>query len=108
VHADKIAEADRLTAEETEQWSPCLNRIINLGFEEDEAENILRKAFGWSGQGYWRKSKVKEVPSEEQVLILCLLQLCSHVVLTLASTHCILVACLTVFVPYRSWPLFSF
>ena len=40
---------------------------MELGFEEEEIDSILRKAFGWAGQGYWRKSKVKEVPTQDQV-----------------------------------------
>ncbi len=38
-----------------------------MGFEEEETDKLLRKAFGWAGQGYWRKSKVNEVPTQEQV-----------------------------------------
>ena len=50
-----------------EQWQRCQEKLKEVGFEEEETDQILKKAFGWAGQGYWRKSKVKEVPSAEQL-----------------------------------------
>lgn len=50
-----------------EHWQRCQEKLKEMGFEEEETDKILKKAFGWAGQGYWRKSKVKEVPSAEQV-----------------------------------------
>ena len=50
-----------------EQWQACQPKLLQLGFEEEEGDKLLKKAFGWAGQAYWRKSKVKEVPTEQQV-----------------------------------------
>ena len=56
-----------LTGADLKQWQRCEEQLKELGFEEEEANKLLRKAFGWAGQAFWRKSKVREVPSEEQV-----------------------------------------
>jgi hypothetical protein len=73
-HADEAA--TELVGEDTEQWQSSRQRILDLGFDDEEAEKILRKAFGWASQGYWRKSKVKEVPSVGQVSPRLLLVAC--------------------------------
>ncbi len=62
------ATEDELVGEDAQQWRSSVQRLHELGFDEEEAEKILRKAFGWAGQGYWRKSKVKEIPSDGQVI----------------------------------------
>lgn len=64
---DAVAETDVITADGQEVWAPSLEKVRGLGFEDEEAEKIVRKAFGWAGQAYWRKSKVKESPNAEQV-----------------------------------------
>jgi hypothetical protein len=56
-----------LEGADAERWQEALQGVQALGFEEVEADSILRKAFGWSGQGYWRKSKEYEVPQSGQV-----------------------------------------
>lgn len=61
------ASGTELEGADLQQWEECQAVIKDLGFEEEEADKILRKAFGWAGQGFWRKSKVKEVPAQEQV-----------------------------------------
>ena len=65
--AEEAAGARSLQGAEAELWREALQRVQALGFEELDADNILRKAFGWSGQGYWRKSKEYEVPQPGQV-----------------------------------------
>ena len=57
-----------LQGAEADRWKQAVQAVQALGFEELDADNILRKAFGWSGQGYWRKSKEYEVPPPGQVL----------------------------------------
>ena len=65
--AEEVAGTE-LEGPDREQWQRCQEKLKELGFEEDEeTDKILRKAFGWAGQGYWRKSKVREVPTEDQV-----------------------------------------
>ena len=57
-----------LEGADREHWQSCQEKLKELGFEEDEeTDRILKKAFGWAGQGYWRKSKVREVPTQDQV-----------------------------------------
>ena len=56
-----------LSGEEEQRW--CSNReaLQGLGFPEEEAEKLLRRAFGWTTQVWWRDSKVCEVPEPGQV-----------------------------------------
>ena len=56
-----------LRGADLEHWRTCQAKLAQLGFEEEEGDKVLKKAFGWAGQAYWRKSKIKEVPSEQQV-----------------------------------------
>ncbi len=66
IHAEQ-APVEELEGADKEQWQQCQERLKGMGFEEEETDKLLRKAFGWAGQGYWRKSKVNEVPTQEQV-----------------------------------------
>ena len=66
IHAEE-APVKELEGADREQWQKCQEKLKGMGFEEEETDKLLRKAFGWAGQGYWRKSKVNEVPSQEQV-----------------------------------------
>ena len=56
-----------LSSEEEQRW--CSNReaLQVLGFSEEEAEKLLRRAFGWTTQVWWRDTKVCEVPAPGQV-----------------------------------------
>ncbi|CAK0784776.1 hypothetical protein CVIRNUC_007980 [Coccomyxa viridis] len=65
--ATEEASDTELGAADLEQWQLCQAKLAQLGFEEEECDTVLKKAFGWAGQAYWRKSKVKEVPTEQQV-----------------------------------------
>ena len=45
-------------------------RIVKdiLGDDDDErADTVVAKAFGWRSQGYWRNTKVREVPNAERI-----------------------------------------
>jgi hypothetical protein len=42
--------------------------VQEVGFSVEEAEEIVTRAFGWSSQLYWRKSKIQVVPQPEQVI----------------------------------------
>ncbi|KAK9816482.1 hypothetical protein WJX72_000822 [[Myrmecia] bisecta] len=48
-------------------WYAVRERVQSLGFDAEEAEKMMVKAFGWGSQVYWRKSKVEEVPQLDKV-----------------------------------------
>lgn len=75
-HAEEASDTE-LGAADLEQWQLCQAKLAQLGFEEEECDTVLKKAFGWAGQAYWRKSKVKEVPTEQQVSQRFMALLCS-------------------------------
>ena len=56
-----------LSGNDEQRW--CSNReaLQALDFPEEEAEKLLRRAFGWTTQKYWRGTKVREVPAPGQV-----------------------------------------
>ncbi|KAK9816481.1 hypothetical protein WJX72_000822 [[Myrmecia] bisecta] len=59
--ADRLSDADRAS------WYAVRERVQSLGFDAEEAEKMMVKAFGWGSQVYWRKSKVEEVPQLDKV-----------------------------------------
>ena len=62
------AASTALEGADREHWQRCQEKLKEMGFEEEEeTDKLLKKAFGWAGQGYWRKSKVREVPTQDQV-----------------------------------------
>ena len=50
-----------------ENWTPCRERLASLGLSDDDADDALKAAFGWSKQSYWRKTVVKETPTIDMV-----------------------------------------
>lgn len=58
-----------LDGDDAQRWQEALESVQAIGFEEPEADTILRKAFGWSGQGYWRRSREYEVPTAGQACL---------------------------------------
>lgn len=56
-----------LSGNDEQCW--CSNReaLQALGFPKEEAEKLLRRAFGWTTQKWWRGTKVREVPAPGQV-----------------------------------------
>jgi hypothetical protein len=67
VRAAAVDVASKLSAEDVASWESCKSLVMDLGLDEENAERSLVKAFGWGPQNYWRKSKVEEVPSVEEV-----------------------------------------
>lgn len=53
-----------------ERWEACTAIVEDRtggGTSREEASGYLSRAFGWSGQSYWREAQVEIVPTEEQV-----------------------------------------
>lgn len=58
---------DQLNAEEKEKWAESLDIVKSLGFEDEKAESLLSRGFGWGSQVYWQGSKTNEVPDAQLV-----------------------------------------
>ena len=52
---------------EGEGFTQCGDKLAAMGLSEEETTKVLKEAFGWSKQTYWRKSKVEEVPSLDAI-----------------------------------------
>ena len=65
---------EELEGESLEKWTACVEKVTNLGLEEEQAEKAIGQAFGWGKQSYWLDKKKKEVPKPDQVdlPLLCL------------------------------------
>lgn len=62
-----IASVDELSEDEKRRWRECTAELMAIGLDEEEAERSISKAFGWSGQAYWRSEKVNQVPEQDQI-----------------------------------------
>lgn len=49
------------------EWNESIEKLMSLGMDESEAVKSLERAFGWSGQSYWRNEKVEQVPTKEKI-----------------------------------------
>ncbi|XP_008795577.2 uncharacterized protein LOC103711271 isoform X1 [Phoenix dactylifera] len=56
-----------LEDEEKKTWEECKQTLSTLSFSADEADVMLRKAFGWIHSPYWGEEKNKLVPRNEMV-----------------------------------------
>lgn len=48
-------------------WEECKEILCTLSFSIDEADTILKKAFGWVHSPYWGEERSKEVPKGQIV-----------------------------------------
>ncbi|KAF7045165.1 hypothetical protein CFC21_054301 [Triticum aestivum] len=48
-------------------WVECKQILTTLNFSTEDAEKMLKKAFGWLHSPYWTEERKKEVPSTEVV-----------------------------------------
>jgi hypothetical protein len=57
------------TPEDIAAWRAATDVVKDiLGDDDDErADTVVAKAFGWRAQGYWRNQKVCEVPNMERI-----------------------------------------
>ena len=50
------------------EWDTCCSKVVQeLGVDEEQAYKVIKQAFGWSTQAYWRGEKVKETPDIEKI-----------------------------------------
>ncbi|XP_058087899.1 uncharacterized protein LOC131234914 [Magnolia sinica] len=53
--------------EEKKMWDACRQALSAFKFSIEEADVILKKAFGWAHSPYWGEERSKEVPKVESV-----------------------------------------
>ena len=58
---------DLLTDDESIKWASAKAVVMELGFDDDEADRVMQKGFGWAKQDYWRNEKVKEIPDMDEI-----------------------------------------
>eukprot|EP00268_Persea_americana_P050949 TRINITY_DN5597_c0_g1_i1.p1 TRINITY_DN5597_c0_g1~~TRINITY_DN5597_c0_g1_i1.p1 ORF type:complete len:220 (-),score=42.83 TRINITY_DN5597_c0_g1_i1:250-909(-) len=56
-----------LEDEERKMWEASRQALLTFKFSEEEADVILKKAFGWVHSPYWGEEREKEVPKAESV-----------------------------------------
>ncbi|KAL3678279.1 hypothetical protein R1sor_021235 [Riccia sorocarpa] len=56
-----------LTAEQLEKWKEASRFLEGLGFDTEEADKILGKAFGWVQSPFWSEGMQQTVPEAETV-----------------------------------------
>ncbi len=57
-----------LSDAQAHEWTSCRDILVSKGWSAEDADTILCKAFGWSGQVYWRGSKEEASPDQQEVL----------------------------------------
>lgn len=58
---------EQLCEEAALEWKACATRLEDLGLEPEKAHVALGKAFGWSGQAFWRQERVEDAPDFDQI-----------------------------------------
>ena len=58
---------DLLTDDESIKWASTKAVVMELGFDDDEADRVMQKGFGWAKQDYWRNEKVNEIPDMDEI-----------------------------------------
>lgn len=58
---------ENFDAAQQEQWKTSRHLVEELGFNGDEADDILAKSFGWSYSDYWGEEKQASVPDPASV-----------------------------------------
>ncbi|KQK12240.1 uncharacterized protein LOC100828669 [Brachypodium distachyon] len=61
------AQAAVVDAGDSKTWEECKQILTSLSFSTEDAEKMLKKAFGWIHSPYWTEERKKEVPSVELV-----------------------------------------
>lgn len=47
-----------LDASQLSEWAACCQLVQDLGLSAEDADRCIIRAFGWSGQFFWRQEKV--------------------------------------------------
>lgn len=63
----RVRSADQAQASVADVDEECKQLLTSLNFSADDAEKMLKKAFGWIHSPYWSEERKKEVPSSEAV-----------------------------------------
>jgi hypothetical protein len=61
------AQAAVVDAGDSKTWEECKQILTALNFPAEDAEKMLKKAYGWIHSPYWTEERKKEVPSAEVV-----------------------------------------
>ncbi|KAL6636553.1 hypothetical protein ACP70R_024125 [Stipagrostis hirtigluma subsp. patula] len=61
------AQASVVDAGESESCEECKLMLTSLNFSDEEADKMLKKAFGWIHSPYWSEERKKETPNAEVV-----------------------------------------
>jgi hypothetical protein len=59
--------ADQAQASVMDVDEECKQVLTSLDFSSEDAEKMLKKAFGWIHSSYWSEERKKEVPNSEVV-----------------------------------------
>lgn len=64
--APEVAE---VVTEGSDAWCEARELVKEIGFEEEEAQAILERSFGWDkpSQSFWRGSLVKDIPDTKEM-----------------------------------------
>ncbi|TKV90292.1 hypothetical protein SEVIR_9G018900v4 [Setaria viridis] len=63
----RVLSADQAQASVVDVDEECKQVLTSLNFSNEDAEKMLKKAFGWIHSPYWSEERKKEVPSAEVV-----------------------------------------
>jgi hypothetical protein len=58
---------DILSDDETINWAASKALIMELGFDDEQADLLMQKGFGWLKQDYWRNEKTREIPNYDEI-----------------------------------------
>ncbi|CAL9190738.1 unnamed protein product [Musa hybrid cultivar] len=67
IHSVEQVQAVLLEDEQKKTWETCTEILSTLKFSIEEADSILKKAFGWVHSPYWGEERSKEVPKAQKV-----------------------------------------
>ncbi|KAM3318094.1 hypothetical protein ACQJBY_035685 [Aegilops geniculata] len=65
--SDPAQAAAVVDASDSKTWEECKQILTSLNFSTEDAEKMLKKAFGWLHSPYWTEERKKELPSAEVV-----------------------------------------
>lgn len=56
-----------LVEDQEKAWEQCKHLLSAFNFTTDEADKMLKKAFGWVHSPYWGEERKKEVPQKDSI-----------------------------------------
>ncbi|KAJ8498202.1 hypothetical protein OPV22_008754 [Ensete ventricosum] len=67
IHSVEQVQAVLSEDEQKKTWETCIEILSTLNFSIEEADSILKKAFGWVHSPYWGEERSKEVPKVQKI-----------------------------------------